>query len=38
MEETMKCVQCGKEVKVPEGELWSLGCWECYFEQYPDER
>ena len=33
-----KCTHCGKAIEVPEGEVWSDGCWECYFEQYPDER
>ena len=28
-----KCCVCGKEIKVPEGQVWSLGCWECYLEQ-----
>ena len=27
-----KCCVCGKAIEVPEGEVWSLGCWECYLE------
>ena len=30
--DTDKCGICGKEIKVPEGEVWSDGCWECYFD------
>lgn len=33
-----KCTQCGKVIDVPEGEVWSLGCWECYLEQEPEWR
>ncbi len=32
-----KCIQCGKAIEVPEGEVWSLGCWECYLEQEEGE-
>ena len=32
------CCICGKAIDVPEGEVWSLGCWECYLEQEPDWR
>ncbi len=38
MTDTGKRCICGKAIEVPEGEVWSDGCWECYFEQYPDER
>tara|TARA_Y100000004_G_scaffold154991_1_gene179376 strand:- start:30 stop:449 length:420 start_codon:yes stop_codon:yes gene_type:complete len=33
-----KCCICGKAIEVPEGEVWSDGCWECYLEQEPDWR
>ncbi len=33
-----ECCICGKAIKVPEGEVWSLGCWECYLKQEPDWR
>ena len=38
IDDTDKCTQCGKEIEVPEGEVWSDGCWVCYLEQEPDWR
>ena len=38
MNDKDKCCVCGKAVEVPEGEVWSLGCWECYLEQEPEWR
>ena len=30
-----ECIHCGKTMDVPEGEVWTDGCWECYLEQEP---
>ena len=32
------CCICGVEIKVPVGENWSDGCWDCYLEQEEDSQ